>query len=114
MTLGDKQRVFTKNIGIFIGWCYANGYELTFGEATRDPRVAELNAAAGTGILHTLHDKRLAIDLNLFKDGVLLTTKENYQPLGDAWKSLDILNCWGGDFSKPDSDHFSMTDGGVK
>jgi hypothetical protein len=38
-----------------------------------------------------------------------------YKPLGDYWKSLDPLNCWGGDFKpKADGNHFSMTDGGQK
>ena len=38
-TLGEKQRRFTKCIGMLIGYAYANGYELTFGDAYRDPRL---------------------------------------------------------------------------
>lgn len=114
MTQSEKQRLFTKNVGLFISWCYGNGYELTFGDAFRDPRLAQLNAQQGIGIVHSLHSARLAVDFNLFKGGVYTTLTDDYRPLGEYWKSLDPLNCWGGDFSKPDGNHFSMTDGGIK
>lgn len=115
MTLGEKQRAFVLNVGKLIIWSYGNGYELTFGEATRDPRVAQLNAAEGKGIADTLHNRRLAVDLNLFLKGVYQAQSAAYGPLGDYWKSLHSLNCWGGDFRPmPDGNHFSMTDGGIK
>lgn len=114
MTLGEKQRRFTELIARLITWCYANGYELTFGEAYRTPEQAALNAQSGAGIANSLHTKRLAIDLNLFRDGVFLTTKENYAPVGEYWKTLDPEARWGGDFTRPDSDHFSLEHEGVR
>ena len=114
MTLGEQQRLFARLVGQLIAWAYANGYELTLGEALRSAEQAEWNAEHGTGITKSLHILKLAIDLNLFRDGIFLTAKEDYQPLGDYWKSLHSLARWGGDFSRPDSDHFSLEWQGVK
>lgn len=38
-TLGQKQLRFTRMIGQLIEYAYQNGYELTSGDAYRDPRV---------------------------------------------------------------------------
>jgi hypothetical protein len=112
--LGEKQRLFTKLVGQLIDWSYANGYELTFGDAYRSPEQARLNAQAGSGIANSLHTQRLAIDLNLFRAGIYLTDSAAYAPLGAFWKTLDPAAAWGGDFSKPDGNHFSISHNGVK
>lgn len=114
MTLGEKQRLFTKLVADLISWAYAHGFELTFGDAYRSPEQAAANAAAGTGIAKSLHTQRLAIDLNLFKGGEYQAESEAYREMGDYWKTLDPLCCWGGDFSKPDGNHFSVTHEGRK
>ena len=121
MTLGDKQRLFAQLSGEFLVWCYANDYEVTFGEAYRTPEQAALNVQAGTGIINSLHTKRLAIDLNLFLDSSLSTDEDVYQtdsaaykPLGLKWKSMHELCRWGGDFSRPDGNHFSIEHAGVR
>jgi hypothetical protein len=110
MTLGEKQRKFTRMVGQLIAWSYEHGYELTFGDAYRDPAQAKANAAAGKGIASSLHCVRLAIDLNLFKDGVYQTTTEAYTPLGEYWESLG--GAWGGRFN--DGNHFSLAHEGRK
>ena len=114
MTESEQQRLFVKLVGQFIGWCYDNGYELTFGEAWRTPQQAALNAKAGIGIANSLHTQRLAVDLNLWQGGQYITDPTAYKPLGDQWKTMHELACWGGDFKSVDADHFSMTFGGVK
>lgn len=114
VTLGEKQRLFAYNQGKFIIWCYTHGYELTFGEAERTAEQAKLNALHGTGIANSLHMRRLAVDWNLFIGGVYQTMSEAYRPLGEYWKSLHPLNRWGGDFSKPDGNHFSMEHDGIR
>lgn len=114
MTLGEKQRRFAELVARLITWCYANGYELTFGEAYRTPEQAALNAKTGAGISNSLHTKRLAIDMNLFVNGEYQQDSAAYKPLGEYWKTLDPEARWGGDFSRPDGNHFSLEHEGVR
>lgn len=112
LTLGQKQRLFVRLVGELIAFAYKQGYELSFGDAYRSPQQAQANANAGTGIARSLHCDRLAIDLNLFRDGRFLTRSEDHAELGKFWKSLHSLCAWGGDFSRPDGNHYSLMDGG--
>lgn len=120
MTLGERQRLFTRLVGLLIEFAYQQGYELSLGEAYRTPEQAKLNAQKGTGISNSLHCDRLAIDLNLFKDGVYLTRSEDHAPLGEFWKNLHVECCWGGDFKdstgrpRSDGNHYSLSWGGRK
>lgn len=110
MTLGQKQRLFAKLVAQLIQHAYAQGYELTLGDAYRDPRVhGDVGVKKSYSSANSVHKQRLAIDLNLFKDGQYLTTTEAHKPLGQFWKSLHPLCHWGGDFSTPDGNHYSMT-----
>lgn len=93
-----------------IVWAYDHGYELTFGEAWRTPEMAALYAKQGKGISRSLHMDRLAIDLNLFKDGKFLTDTEDHRPLGEYWESIG--GTWGGRFK--DGNHYSLAYGGRK
>jgi hypothetical protein len=114
MTLSEQQRAFTRCIGQLIGWAYANGYELTFGDAYRSPQQAAANAASGTGIKNSNHTRRLAVDLNLFIDGVYRTGTEDHRPLGEYFVTLHPDARWGGHFKKPDGNHYSFEWEGVK
>lgn len=107
MTLGDKQRLFTRLVGQLILRAYVQGYELTFGASYRDP-------AWGVGKMPatSLHGKRLAVDLNLFRDGKFLTRTEDHQPLGEWWEKLHPLCRWGGRFN--DGNHYSLEHEGIK
>lgn len=100
MTLREKQSKFTEMVAQLIDWAYEHGYELTFGDAY---------AIAGhrDGSLHQL---RLAIDLNLFRDGKFLDGAEDHRPLGEYWESLG--GTWGGRFD--DGNHYSLEHGGRK
>lgn len=110
MTLGQKQRKFTRMVADLIVWAYDNGYELTWGEAYRTPEQAALNAKTGKGIANSLHGDRLAVDLNLFKGGQYLTTTEDHRPLGEFWESIG--GAWGGRFN--DGNHYSLEHEGRK
>jgi hypothetical protein len=114
VTLGEQQRRFLPLVAKLIDFAYAQGFELTAGELYRTPEQAALNAQKGSGIVHSLHTQRLAVDLQLFKDAVYLTEPAAYRVLGEFWKTLDPDACWGGDFKTVDADHFSLTFGGVK
>jgi len=117
MTLLEKQQTFVLLIGRLIDYCYREkGWKLTFGEAYRTPEQAALNAKTGKGISNSLHIQRLAVDFNLFKDG-WCTKSEDFKELGEYWESLSTPEaqcCWGGRFSKPDGNHFSILHNGVK
>lgn len=110
LTLGQKQRLFTKLVAQLIQYAYAQGYELTLGDAYRDPRVhGDVGVKKSYSSANSVHKQRLAIDLNLFKGGVYQTSTEAHKPLGEYWKSLHPLCRWGGDFNTPDGNHYSMT-----
>lgn len=119
-TLRELQSLHVKLTGQLINWAYSSGYELTWGQTQRSQAEATANAVSGAGISNSLHLVKLAVDLNLFKDGKLLTLVNDFRPLGEYWKSLHPLCRWGGDFKdksgkpKPDADHFSVTYNGVQ
>jgi len=112
MTLREKQSLFVRLIGLLIAEAYERGYELTFGEAWRTPEQARANAAAGKGIANSLHIDRLAVDMNLFKDGQFLSDSASHQPLGEWWEKLHPLCRWGGRFR--DGNHYSLEHEGRK
>lgn len=94
-----------------IEFAYANGYELTVGDGYRDPRLhGALGVKIGYGAANSCHKIRLAIDLNLFRDGKYLTATEDYRVLGEFWESIG--GTWGGRFS--DGNHFSIEHDGRK
>lgn len=112
MTLSQKQQHFAYLVSKLITFAYDNGYKLTFGEAYRTPEQAALNSKTGKGIANSLHRIRLAVDLNLFRDGKYLSNSESHLPLGQYWENLDPLCRWGGRFG--DGNHYSMEHDGVK
>jgi len=114
MSLGNAQREFTRDIARLIVHAYAIGLELTFGDAYRSPKShGGMGEPGPYGRPTSAHKQRLAVDLNLFKNGEYLTSTEDYWPLGDYWKSLHPDNKWGGEFPSPDGNHFSRKYGGI-
>jgi hypothetical protein len=114
MTLREKQSLFMKLLPRLLDYIHQQGYEVTGGELWRTPEQAAINAERGVGTSTSLHLDRLAIDLNLFKDGEFLTSTEALTRFGEYWESLHPLCCWGGRFSRPDGNHYSITHGGRK
>lgn len=110
MTLREHQSLFARLLPRLLDFAYNNGYEVTLGEAWRPPETAELYAKTGRGIANSLHTDKLAIDLNLFKNGVFLGSTEDHRPLGEFWEALHPLCRWGGRFR--DGNHYSVTYGG--
>ena len=106
MTLREKQEIFTKNLAKLIEYIFDSGYTCTLGEAWRTQEQADIYAAKGIGSKNSLHLQRLAIDLNIFKDGKWLKRSEEYEFAGIYWMALDEANTWGG--SGNDGNHFSM------
>jgi len=119
MMLREKQSIFMLNVGKLIIFAYDNGYELTGGELLRTKNQQYLYFEGfslkkiGSALklfktkrlsktMFSKHLNKLALDLNVFKDGILLTKKEDFKLLAEYWKSLDEKNdCgyfWGWDF----------------
>lgn len=100
MTLGQKQRKFTRMVADLIVQAYDLGYELSFGDA-----YATMGHKP-----NSLHYCRLAVDLNLFRDGKYLEATEDHRPLGEFWESIG--GSWGGRFK--DGNHYSLEHEGRK
>ena len=105
MTLRETQNHFARLLPRLLDHAHNLGFEVSLGEAWRSREEAARLAKAGLGIVNSLHCDRLAIDLNLFKDGVYLTDSAAYAPLGAWWESQG--GAWGGRFVRPDGNHFS-------
>lgn len=115
MTLREKQSTFARLVAKLIQQAWRDGFEVTFGEAFRSPEEAARLAKAGKGIVQSLHTQKLAIDLNLFKNGVFLSSTEAHRPLGEWWEAQsteDYTCCWGGRFN--DGNHYSLAHNGRK
>lgn len=115
MNLFEKQKLFPSLLASFICELEARGYGITFGEMWRPPETAALYAKEGKGITHSLHTLRLAIDLNLFRDGKYLTRTEEYLEAGELWEGYSTTRytcCWGGRFR--DGNHFSIEHAGTR
>jgi len=102
-TLRQKQSRFTHMVALLILHAEQLGYEVTLGDAFRDSRCPYGNDKS-------LHGKRLAIDLNLFKDGRYLSSTKSHRHLGEYWESIG--GAWGGRFG--DGNHYSLEHNGVK
>lgn len=115
MALLQKQHLFTRLVCELLTHLHEQGYEVTFGETWRPPETAYLYSKEGKGIPNSLHCMRLAIDLNLWKDGEWLKRSEDYAAVGKFWESLSSAEakcCWGGAFG--DGNHFSVEHNGVR
>lgn len=115
MTLLEKQELHVRLVAKLIQWATDHGYGLTWGETWRPPEMAAIYAAQHKGIKNSLHTQRLAVDLNLFKNGTFLTTVKDYESIGLYWEGLsgpDWQCTWGGRFG--DADHFSIEHEGIK
>jgi hypothetical protein len=81
-------------IAELILWLYAQGWEVTLGDAWARDGHRE----------NSLHYIRLAVDLNLFIDGEYQTTTAAHRPIGEQWELMG--GSWGGRFG--DGNHYSL------
>lgn len=104
MTLRQQQSRFARKVADLIIQAEAMGFEVTLGDAYRDPRVhGAFGEKKAYGSAKSFHKQRLAIDLNLFKDGKFLQGTDAHRPLGEWWESQG--GTWGGRFN--DGNHYS-------
>ena len=95
MSLRQKQTEFARMVPRLIDKAFELGYEVTLGDAYRDPRCPY-------GSKSSRHRARLAIDLNLLKDGDYLMETKDHEKLGKWWE--DSGGIWGGRFE--DGNHY--------
>ena len=100
--LFDKRAKFSSLIPRLLDQMISDGYTPLIGK---------------DGLKHmegSLHFEGLAMDVDLFKDGVYLPRTEDHAKFGQFWKMLDKDCAWGGDFNPPDGNHYSICFGGKK
>ena len=103
LSLGQKQRLFSKMAAQLILKAYEMGYEITLGDAFRDPRVfGPMGVRQGYGVG--------AYGAGAYSLGVFLQSTEDHRPLGEWWESQG--GTWGGRFN--DGNHYSLEHNGVK
>lgn len=111
MSLRTEQSKFVVMIGKLITYADMRGYQLTFGDAYRDPRVfGEIGVPKGYGNRKSNHKNRLAVDLNLFVNGNYITNSDHYA-------FIDLVEFWiriGGSWVKNDANHFSVLYQGMR
>lgn len=95
MTQRQEQSKFMRMLPLLILYAYELGYELTPGD-TYPGKFKHKKSG--------FHPKGLAIDLNLFKDGVYLEETKDHLPLGLFWESIG--GSWGGRWE--DGNHYSL------
>lgn len=111
MQLREKQHKFCLMLAQLLNKADEMGYTMRIGDAYRDPRVfGEMGKKMGYGHPSSCHKIGLAVDLNLFKDGVYITTTEGHKQLGEWWESIG--GTWGGRFD--DGNHYSLEHEGKK
>ena len=104
MTLGQRQRVFSLALARLIIKAYELGYEISMGDAYRDPRAFGVAGEAGPyGNDNSNHKRRLACDLNLFIDGEYITNDKGHRELGTWWEEEygEVGARWGGHYGDP-------------
>lgn len=108
LTLGQRQRLFTRLLGELIGWIYAQGWELSMGEGYVGDSINK--PTEDTPHIRTgAHFCRLGIDLNLFIVGVWQPKAgKEWAMIGAKWLSLHPLCRWGGNLPSKDLNHFSL------
>ena len=104
-TLNAKQFKFTRAYPLLMLYAHYIGYNLTDGDAYRDPRCKY-------GHENSTHRSRLARDFNIFKNNAYLTgvsADHAFNTLHDFW---DMLG--GSKRIKRDLGHFSFKHNGVR
>lgn len=109
MTLRQARCLYTRALATLILRASDYGFDIAFDEVTdrittKDPTTDHMPGS--------VHELGLAADLLLYRDGVYLTKTEDYTSLGELWErmgiELGLPLVWGGRFTHPDGNHFSM------
>jgi hypothetical protein len=91
--LGKKQEEFSRALVLLLMYMHSEGFQTRLG----DTYPGKFEHAPGGK-----HPLGLAIDINLFRDGVYLTKTEDHEKFGKFWVALGGI--WGGDWE--DGNHY--------
>lgn len=111
MILSAKQRLFASLAARLFLEVHLRGYAMSKFTGYRDP-------AWGVGHPQSLHGIGLAVDIDLWKRDDQLgwrycTDTEDHRELGEWWEKQHDLCRWGGRFTKPDGNHYSLSHNGM-
>ncbi len=113
MSLLRHQSAFMLHVAELIRKASELGFHISGGELYRTTEQQALHIKNGRSTtMNSQHLKRLAVDLNFFKEtptGELQLTYdvEDLRPLGEFWENLDSANRWGGNWNSfKDTPHF--------
>ena len=100
-------------VPLLFQYAHFHGYEIRIGDCFRDPRVhGDVGTKMAYGHKDSCHKLKLAIDVNLMKDGVYLegqAAKDGHNFLHDFWNML------GGASRIPhDLNHYSLEYKGMR
>ena len=113
MGMQKKQSEFVSMVARLVIFAESQGYELTYGDAYRDPRAfGKIGEKGPYGRKSSCHKLRLAVDFNVFIAGTWQKkgTEPCWERLGEYWESMG--GSWGGRFD--DANHFSLEHEGIK
>ena len=97
MSAVAEQNAFLLDFVQLVLYATKLGYVVTAGELSRPIEMQQLYVKTGRSkTMDSQHLKRMAGDLNFFKDGKLVQTREELKPLGEFWEGLNPKNRWGG------------------
>jgi predicted chitinase len=118
MSLLREQSIFLQHVVELLRKASELGFQVSGGELYRTPEQQALHVQNGRSqTMSSQHLKRLAIDLNFFREGLdgqarLTYDVEELRPLGQYWESLDHANRWGGNWNTfKDTPHFERREG---
>jgi len=107
MKLGKKQELFSRLLPGLMLKAFELGFEIRGGDWFRDPRVhGHHGVKKGYGRAKSNHKLKLAIDLNLMKNGKMIRSTAGHRELGEWWEKQHELCRWGGRFQ--DGNHYSL------
>lgn len=96
MTLRQRQSKFAQMLILLFAYIIQEGFEFTLGDAARLDRKGHKK--------NSKHYIRLAIDINLFKNGRYLRKTSDHQKIGFFWENIG--GTWGGRFKHKDGNHY--------
>ena len=108
MGLRDEQAAFLLDAGRLIAHATREGFMVTGGELYRTMEQQRIYVQSGRSqTMNSKHLERRAIDLNFFKEGILIQDEESLRAVGQFWEALSPKNKWGGSWkSFKDLGHF--------